>query len=335
MGPWVLTIIDEDDPCVILRDGRGCYKRITFYENYPELVIEAKAFALNETSKKTCNFNAYLLAQFVEKTFREIYPDNVIYFANDSNVFVRSVESCRADLLKWGARFDKNTNRPYFEGHERDDVKTTRIGFIKYFLDNKEFYFLQFMHFGIHTWNIPLRKKRILISHDESTFRSVVMSAFKWIFPENVPFFNKGRGQNIMLSLFMIQHNSNDTFQLSETELDQNGVYIYLLDICKKLGLIDNSSSSKDFLLKELREMLLTHPAFDGVNTHLEKLAAEYNIKIISCPKYYYELNHIEGVLRCDLKNFVRRNDQDFNKFFRLICSSLEQYENKKLGIKL
>ena len=39
---WVLTIIDEDDPCVILRDGRGYYKRITFYENYPELELEAK-----------------------------------------------------------------------------------------------------------------------------------------------------------------------------------------------------------------------------------------------------------------------------------------------------
>ncbi|CAF0906583.1 unnamed protein product [Brachionus calyciflorus] len=108
---WVLTIIDEDNPCVILRDGRGCYKPITFYENYPELEIEAKAFALNEESKKTY---------------------------------------C----------------------------------------------------------------------------------------------------------------------------VDQNGIYIGLLDICKKLGLIDNSSSSKDFFLKELREMLLTHPAFDGVNTHLEKLAA-------------------------------------------------------------
>ena len=63
-----------------------------------KLEIEAKAFALNEASKKTCNFNAYLLAQFVDKTFREIYPDDVIYFANDSNVFIRSVESCRADL---------------------------------------------------------------------------------------------------------------------------------------------------------------------------------------------------------------------------------------------
>ena len=114
-----------------------------------------------------------------------------MYFANDSNVFIRSVESCRADLLKWGARFVKNTNRPYFEGHERNDVKTTRIGFIKYFLDNKEFYFYHFMHFGSLTWNIPLRKKIILISHDESTFRSSEMSAFKWIFPKMCHFLTK------------------------------------------------------------------------------------------------------------------------------------------------
>lgn len=121
-------------------------------------------------------------------------------------------------MLKWGARFDKNTNRPYFEGHEREDVKATRLRFIKYFLENKDFYFYPFLNFGSLVWNIPLRKKRILISHDESTFRSGEMSAFKWIFQENVPFFNKGRGQSIMLSLFMIQHNSNDIFQLSETE---------------------------------------------------------------------------------------------------------------------
>ncbi|CAF1059779.1 unnamed protein product [Brachionus calyciflorus] len=89
----VLSNIDDDDPCVILRDGRGCYKRITFNENYPELEKEAKAFALNVAAKKTCDFNAYLLSQFVDKTFREIYPDDVIYFANDSNVFIKSVES--------------------------------------------------------------------------------------------------------------------------------------------------------------------------------------------------------------------------------------------------
>ncbi|CAF1017760.1 unnamed protein product [Brachionus calyciflorus] len=42
-------LIDEDDPCVILRGGLGCSKRMTFYENYPELDIED--FLLKELRK--------------------------------------------------------------------------------------------------------------------------------------------------------------------------------------------------------------------------------------------------------------------------------------------
>jgi hypothetical protein len=39
---WALTIIDENVPSIILRDFRGNYKRISFYETYPELGAEAK-----------------------------------------------------------------------------------------------------------------------------------------------------------------------------------------------------------------------------------------------------------------------------------------------------
>jgi hypothetical protein len=34
-----------------------------------------------------------------------------------------SVESCRSDLLRWGA---KNPKRHYFEGHERPEVVLKR-----------------------------------------------------------------------------------------------------------------------------------------------------------------------------------------------------------------
>ena len=43
---WILIIIDEDDICVILRDKRG-YKRITFYDNFPELEQAAKGCSIN------------------------------------------------------------------------------------------------------------------------------------------------------------------------------------------------------------------------------------------------------------------------------------------------
>jgi hypothetical protein len=44
-------------------------------------------------------------------------------------------------LLKWGACWDSVKNRPYFEGHEREDVVTARKEFVKYFLDNNDLYF--------------------------------------------------------------------------------------------------------------------------------------------------------------------------------------------------
>lgn len=143
------------------------------------------------------------MAQLVDKAFREMYPDDVKYFAIDSDVFIRSLESCRVDFLKWRARFDKNTNRPYFEGHERDDLKKSRLRFIKNFMDNRDLCFFPFFYFWILNWNKKKRKKRTLIIHDESAFIYGKMSAFKWIFPQNVPFFNKGRGQSIILSFFI------------------------------------------------------------------------------------------------------------------------------------
>ena len=44
-------------------------------------------------------------------------------------------------------------------------------------------------------------KKKILICHDESTFRSGEIPSHRWLIPENAPFFNKGRGRSIMVSL--------------------------------------------------------------------------------------------------------------------------------------
>ncbi|CAF0718693.1 unnamed protein product [Brachionus calyciflorus] len=44
-----------------------------------------------------------------------MYPDNDL----SEDELVRSAESCWTDLLKCRAKWDKNSNRPYFEGHER------------------------------------------------------------------------------------------------------------------------------------------------------------------------------------------------------------------------
>lgn len=114
---WILTIIDEDDLSVILRDLRGSHKHITFYENYPQLELEAKSFALTQASLKKCSFIVEDLAKFVDQRFREIYADLLADVELDESTLIRSVESCRSDLIIWGARYDKNSNRPYFEGN--------------------------------------------------------------------------------------------------------------------------------------------------------------------------------------------------------------------------
>jgi hypothetical protein len=46
------------------------------------------------------------------------------------------------DLIRWGARFKANSSRPYFEGHERPDVKLQREEFFNYILDRKNSYFI-------------------------------------------------------------------------------------------------------------------------------------------------------------------------------------------------
>lgn len=212
---WVNTIIDEDDLCVILRETRGAYKRTLFYEFFPELEKDAKAFILSKCTSKESSFDAQALAKFVDERFREICPENDL----SPDELVRSIESCRVDLLKWRARWDKNTNRPYFEGHERDDVVLERKNFIQKMHDAKDFYYYPIIdESGKYKWLAPMRKKRILISHDESIFRSGEMSAYRWILIDNPPFFNKGKGRSIMISIFMVQSDSGDLFELSEEE---------------------------------------------------------------------------------------------------------------------
>jgi len=216
---WALTIIDEDDLCVILRDRRVNHKQISFYDCCPELEAEAKSFALANASKKTGNFTVEQLAKFINQRFREIYANILEQICFDPNKYVRSVESCRTDLLKWGAKFEKNKKRPYFEGHERPDVVLSRKKFIDYMIDCKDFYFVPFYDGNQQlVWQKPTRRKRILISHDESTFRSGEIPAHRWLFEHIAPFFKKGRGRSIMTSMFIVQADDCQVFELNEDE---------------------------------------------------------------------------------------------------------------------
>ena len=107
-----------------------------------------------------------------------------------------------------------------------------------------------------------------------------------------------------------------------------------LLRIAKELQVIPDNTESRNILLKDLRNLVSQHKAFESC-TKLERLAEEYNIKIHFCPKYHCELNPIEG-LWCESKRFVRKyNEQTFDKLNYLIVQSFEEYKKSSLNVKL
>ena len=98
------------------------------------------------------------------------------------------------DLISWAAKWDKNSNRPYFEGHERSDVVDARKEFVAYFLTNRHLYYsTERDEKRCPFFKIPdsTGERRILLAHDESTYRSGEIPKSRWLFPGSAPFFNK------------------------------------------------------------------------------------------------------------------------------------------------
>ncbi|CAF4204039.1 unnamed protein product [Rotaria sp. Silwood2] len=147
-------------------DGRGGKMFPSFYDDYPGLEVEAKAFAIEGCSRKNASFTVGDLAKFVDEKFYEL--TQTVKTGDD---LIRFEKSCRLDLRRWGARFEPNSARPYFEGHERADVVIHRNEFISYFLQRKDEYYT-ISDGDQPKWISPTHNPRILIFHDESTFKS-------------------------------------------------------------------------------------------------------------------------------------------------------------------
>ncbi|CAF1174677.1 unnamed protein product [Didymodactylos carnosus] len=195
-------------------DLRGGKQTDKFYDTFPEIESDARAFVVQASSQKSAEFKAADLAQFIDTKYYEL--TGIQKQIGDD--LIRSVRSYRLDLRRWGAKFEANSQRPYFEGHERDDVVKHRNEFIGYFLTHNDSYYT-ITDGDTLMWNVPIQTPhRILIFHDESTFRSGEISPKRWFFEENNPFFSKGRGRSHMVSDFLVQHPSGPFFQLSEDE---------------------------------------------------------------------------------------------------------------------
>ena len=133
---WTDTFISGDFETFV-EEGRGGKHFDSFYDVYPELEAEARSFAVQGCSRKTADLSVADLAKFVDNKFYEL--SQTVKSLDDC--LVRSETSCRLDLRRCGVRFTDNKQRPYFEGHERNDVVIEREKFISYFLTRQGHYY--------------------------------------------------------------------------------------------------------------------------------------------------------------------------------------------------
>jgi hypothetical protein len=231
----VFTSGDLDEFCM---EGRGGNRGSDFYDLFPEIETNAKLFSVERCSRKSADFTSMDLAHYIDEQYYSITET----VKDDNAALVRSSQSCRLDLRRWGARFESNGNRPYFEGHERKDVLDHRSKFIEYFLTRKDHYYT--ITDGVTPmWTIPTKSPAIVLLcesrfriyckqslfsllstcsvHDESTFKSGEVSNKRWFLGEQAPFHSKGRGRSNMVSDFLVQHPSGPFFSLSEKEFSQ------------------------------------------------------------------------------------------------------------------
>ena len=190
---WANILRNSDNPLVLLEEHRK-YTADDFYHIYPEIKAEAICYAEKRIKDKVANFKSKELSQFINSTFTKLTGETI-----EDGVFVRSESSCRRDLIKWGAKFECNKKRPYFEGHERSDVIDYRNKFIELFdISTNDFGYLQkkdnnqrsFLEKSIV--RVEDKDRCILICHDESTFRMGESPSKKWVWNQEYGFFNKG-----------------------------------------------------------------------------------------------------------------------------------------------
>ncbi|CAF1182633.1 unnamed protein product [Didymodactylos carnosus] len=124
----VLAEQDFDDFITVERGGK---REDAFWNVYPDLEMEARLFVYDQCAKKEASFTADTLARFIDARFYEITNTKKV-----ATGLIRSVGSWRLDIRHFGVKYTGNQGRPYFLGHEREDVVKHREEFVKYFIEH-------------------------------------------------------------------------------------------------------------------------------------------------------------------------------------------------------
>ncbi|CAF4585544.1 unnamed protein product, partial [Rotaria sp. Silwood2] len=349
-----------------LRDGK---QTDSFYDMFSDVEADAKAFVIQACSKKSREFKALDLALFIDEKYYELTG---IKKRNDDDL-IRFERSCRLDLRRWGAKFETNSQRPYLEGHERDDVVKHRNEFINYFLAHKDFYYT-ITDGETPMWNIPTQNPpRLLIFHDESTFRSGEVSP-KRCADSDVNYLSRQTTASINIG--------TDAYFDNDTILEQFERLFLMLEFKQDYKenqieiIVDNARTrtTKAYSLKEFDKNIRTRflleqieyvdennatkiidcyfkqGANKGKSKGLVEVCKDLGVQLPAKVKLdeireilskhrafqnHCELTTIEG-LWCNQKAFVRsRTDQSIAKMIKLIADSRIHFVERKIALKL
>lgn len=79
-----------------------------------------------------------------------------------TNELVRSVQSLSLDLRRWNINYGANKLRPFFIGHERQDVVEHRTKLVDYFLSRQDLYY-RITQGEDPQWIIPTSSNPVLL----------------------------------------------------------------------------------------------------------------------------------------------------------------------------
>jgi hypothetical protein len=142
---------------LFVSEGCGGEHHEWFYDVFPELEKEGKVFAMTHCSGKDLSFKVSDLTKFIDRRFHELTRANRL---DDRSV--RSDDSCRLDLHRWGGSFDQNSQRSYFKSHEHSDVVKQREEFTSHFINRINHYYT-ISHDDQPKWTRPILKPCIAI----------------------------------------------------------------------------------------------------------------------------------------------------------------------------
>ena len=161
------TVFIKGDYEEFSNDLRGGKQTDSFYDTFPEMEADARTFVVQVCSRKSGEFKALNLAQFIDEKYYEV--TGLTKQAGDN--LIRSERSC-VNLRRWGAKFEANSQCPYFEGREIDNVVKHRNEFINYFLAHQDYYYTV-TDGDTPMWNIPTQNPRRILTCKHSN-RSIL-----------------------------------------------------------------------------------------------------------------------------------------------------------------